>query len=336
MSDNQLSAKVSVVVPVYKAEKYLPVCVDSILSQTYKNIQLILIDDGSPDRCGEICDAYAQRDDRVTVIHRQNSGPSEARNCGIQSAVGEYIVFVDADDQLYESSVQDMVHYAEHTGAELVFGGYLDCSPYGNCEIHEFADRVDTKDNLILKVIHGTGGVLWAKMFRHEIIMSHSIRLNPNIHFSEDVLFVLEYIQYIQKWGSVLGTVYLYNRLNEASLTRKRDQKLITSYAVFADELKRLLVRMKDDPKFAERETNQKIISFIDTVLRRAKKPRETFQSICGNSTLFSVIESREGILPISIQLAMKEQWVILAILRKKDELHDTMSMIWHWLVKKT
>ena len=86
---------ISVIVPVYKVEKYLDRCVQSIVNQTYKNLEVILVDDGSPDRCGEMCDAWAKRDNRIRVIHKQNGGLSDARNCGIESAMGAYISFVD-------------------------------------------------------------------------------------------------------------------------------------------------------------------------------------------------------------------------------------------------
>lgn len=89
---------VSIIVPVYKVEEYLPRCVDSLLKQTYKNIEIILVDDGSPDGCGKLCDDYAARDSRVKVIHKKNGGLSDARNVAIPKACGEYIVFVDSDD----------------------------------------------------------------------------------------------------------------------------------------------------------------------------------------------------------------------------------------------
>ena len=90
--------KVSVVIPVYKVEKYLPKCIDSLLNQTLRDIEIILVDDGSPDKCGKICDLYAQADDRIKVIHKENGGLSDARNVGMKYATGEYLGFVDSDD----------------------------------------------------------------------------------------------------------------------------------------------------------------------------------------------------------------------------------------------
>ena len=89
---------ISVIVPVYKVEKYLHRCVDSILNQTYRNLEIILVDDGSPDNCGAICDEYAAKDNRIRVIHQENTGVSAARNAGLEACTGEYVAFVDSDD----------------------------------------------------------------------------------------------------------------------------------------------------------------------------------------------------------------------------------------------
>ena len=90
--------KVSIIIPVYKVEKYIDKCIQSIMNQTYRNIEIILVDDGSPDSCGEICDYYAKKDNRVKVVHKMNGGLSDARNYGIEVATGKYILFVDSDD----------------------------------------------------------------------------------------------------------------------------------------------------------------------------------------------------------------------------------------------
>ena len=93
-----MNPKISIIVPVYKVEKYLHKCIDSILAQTFKDFELILVDDGSPDNCGKICDEYAKRDNRIVVVHKENGGQASARNRGINIARGDYIGFVDSDD----------------------------------------------------------------------------------------------------------------------------------------------------------------------------------------------------------------------------------------------
>lgn len=126
---------VSVIIPVYRVEEYLDACMESVLRQTYENLQIILVDDGSPDRCGQMCDDYAARDSRITVIHQQNGGLSAARNAGKAAATGDYITFLDSDDLLAPTAVQTMVELALSQQAQIVKIGIVrkhslkDCVP---------------------------------------------------------------------------------------------------------------------------------------------------------------------------------------------------------------
>lgn len=115
---------VSVIVPCYKVEKYIHKCVDSIISQTYKNLEIWLIDDGSPDNCGKICDDYAKKDQRIIVIHKPNGGLSDARNVAIEKATGEYITFVDSDDWLSNDAIEVMVSTMYASEAEIVVSNF--------------------------------------------------------------------------------------------------------------------------------------------------------------------------------------------------------------------
>lgn len=117
MNDQQM---LSIIVPVYKVEKYLRQCLDSIVNQTYENLEIILIDDGSPDNCGKICDEYAQRDNRIKVIHKENGGLSSARNIGTQIAKGEYITYVDSDDWLDKNMYSELISALEKYNLDMV------------------------------------------------------------------------------------------------------------------------------------------------------------------------------------------------------------------------
>lgn len=119
---------ISVIVPVYKVERYLPRCVDSILAQTHKTLEIILVDDGSPDRCSAICDEYAAKDSRITVIHKKNGGLSSARNAGLDAASGEYIAFVDSDDWIEPEMYGHMLGLMKRYDAKLVCAGRYDIS----------------------------------------------------------------------------------------------------------------------------------------------------------------------------------------------------------------
>ena len=116
--------KLSIIVPIYKVEKFLPKCIDSILEQTYSEFELILVDDGSPDYCPQICDEYAQKDNRIIVIHQKNSGVSVARNIGLKKASGKYIGFVDPDDFVAPEMFEKMVQVMDDSNVELVVCGY--------------------------------------------------------------------------------------------------------------------------------------------------------------------------------------------------------------------
>lgn len=115
---------VSIIIPVYKVEKYLSKCIESIFKQTYFDLELILVDDGSPDKCPEICDTYASKDERVVVIHQKNAGVSAARNAGLEKAKGEYIGFVDPDDWIAPEMYKKMISELESSESDLAICGY--------------------------------------------------------------------------------------------------------------------------------------------------------------------------------------------------------------------
>ena len=125
---------ISVIVPVYKVEKYIHRCIDSILAQTFTDFELILVDDGSPDCCGSICDEYAKKDSRVTVIHKKNGGLSDARNAGLDFAMGDYILFVDSDDYI-DADLLEQTYSAASSEAPELCTISLTCSlaPSGTC-----------------------------------------------------------------------------------------------------------------------------------------------------------------------------------------------------------
>lgn len=125
---------ISVIVPVYKVEKYLHRCVDSIINQTYKNLEIILVDDGSPDNCPKICDEYAQKDQRIKVIHKKNAGISEARNAGLEIAQGEFVAFVDSDDYIDSTMYEKMLLLAQKEKNDLVLCGFKKVSEDGKIE----------------------------------------------------------------------------------------------------------------------------------------------------------------------------------------------------------
>ena len=115
---------ISVVVPIYNVENYIKKCVDSILSQTYKNLEIILVDDGSPDNCPQICDEYAQKDNRIKVIHKENGGLSDARNAGIDISKGKFITFIDSDDYIEKDYVEVLYNSIKENASDMAIGSH--------------------------------------------------------------------------------------------------------------------------------------------------------------------------------------------------------------------
>ena len=214
---------VSIIVPVYKVEKYLHRCVDSIINQTYKNIEVILIDDSSPDRCPEICDEYAKKDERVKVIHKQNGGVSSARNAGLDAARGEFICFVDSDDWISESMIDELLIQMKHTTSQLVMGGCNFVTKKGT--ISKSYDReVFTEREIsgnILKIYDYSYGSVWAKLFLKEIIDKESIRFKISVPLGEDTQFLFEYIKHCSTVLYSDAILYYYDRTISGSAVSK-------------------------------------------------------------------------------------------------------------------
>lgn len=194
-----ITPKISVIVPVYKAEKYLHRCVDSILAQTFQDFEVILIDDGSPDKSGEICDEYAKKDSRVRVFHKENGGVSSARNLGLDNAKGEWVYFIDADDILYTDSLQTLFSKTTYE-IDCIIGGYVTISDNREKRndkaiiIDEVWDYKAALMDFYKSKYWGFNGYLWNRLFRLSIIRKAGLKFNEKIYFKEDGLFVVQFI----------------------------------------------------------------------------------------------------------------------------------------------
>lgn len=166
--------QISVIVPIYKVEKYLPKCVNSILHQTYPNLEIILVDDGSPDGCGQLCDDYARQDSRVRVIHKTNGGLSDARNAGIDMAQGDYLAFADSDDWLEPDAYEIMLAAAQRHRAALVCAGrYDEDEETGVCTIGLCPEKEEllSGEELVRRIFHWNhlDSAAWDKLYAREL-----------------------------------------------------------------------------------------------------------------------------------------------------------------------
>lgn len=204
---------ISVIVPVYKAEKYLHRCVDSILAQSCSDFELLLIDDGSPDNSGAICDEYAAKDSRVRVFHKENGGVSSARNLGLDNARGEWITFCDSDDYVtsdwlsaYDDAIVNNVDLTIQ-GYYIIDGGITKKKELPLCQ----GCSIDDKRGLIVSLMcQGVYGYLWVKLFRRQIIEDNHIRFDTNSTFREDEQFFSKYLEYVNSFRCIDKENYYY------------------------------------------------------------------------------------------------------------------------------
>lgn len=208
---------VSIIVPIYRAEKYLNKCVQSIVDQTYKNLEIILVDDGSPDNCPAICDAWAKKDSRIRVIHQRNGGFSAARNAGLDVATGTYIQFVDSDDWIEPNMVEALVIYAQQTHADIVRCGYYEEDGLQHLAFCSTAQTHCPDQNTLIVDLMNDGlmsGALWNKLYRHSALGETRFRNG----YSEDILF--NYLLLAQEPKVVyVSEAYYHYRVNNGSVT---------------------------------------------------------------------------------------------------------------------
>ena len=206
---------VSIIVPVYNAEKTLERCVDSILNQTYQDFELFLVDDGSSDGSGVLCDAYARQDSRVRAFHQENAGVSAARNLALDRAAGEYLQFLDSDDWITPDATSSLVRAAREHQCDLVIADF-----YRVCG-ERVSHKGDIDDPVVLTQEEYAAhmmenpadfyyGVLWNKLYRRDIVEAHHLRMDPEISWCEDFMFNLEYIRYARRFYALQVPIYYY------------------------------------------------------------------------------------------------------------------------------
>ncbi len=221
---------VSVVIPVYNVEKYLDRCVESIINQTYSNLEIILVDDGSADNSSDMCEQWAKKDSRVKVIHKENAGAGLARNTGIENATGKYIFFVDSDDYMDVTTVEKCISKALNSGADIVMFGRCDVFKDGTKKIKPVNSKeLDFEKEAVLNDIlpglftydRGFGISVWGKMFNLDVIKSNKIQFESERKIiSEDAYFLLALFNRISKITVLPENLYFYYK-NENSFSRK-------------------------------------------------------------------------------------------------------------------
>ena len=220
---------VSIIVPVYNVEQYLPRCLDSILSQTYNHLEILLVDDGSSDNSGRICDAYAQKDPRIQVIHKENEGPGPARNAALDVCTGAYIMFVDSDDYISLDAVQVLYERMVADGSDMAVGKHVDAYEDGRLNEHFCSwmkDAVVSKEKVLETIGSGQRITVFTcvKMFRHHLF--EQLRY-PSLKCGEDLWIIPRIIDKCNKISIINHLIYYYVQHPTSILHQPTDQRIL-------------------------------------------------------------------------------------------------------------
>lgn len=251
---------ISVIVPIYMIDRYLGICVESIINQTYKNLEIILVDDGSKDRCPEICDLYKKKDERIKVVHKPNGGLVSARKTGLQQSNGEYISYVDGDDWIGSGFIESLYTAAQTTGADMVCAGFTrdlftKSASFSNTipsGIY-YGDKLKALwKNMISHGSYYRPGIstyVWNKLFKRDVLLESQIRVDNRITLGEDGAVTYPALLKCGIVTVVDNVAYHY---------RQREDSMLKKSASFADEAQRILY-LFDYLKFWAEKTEKEL-----------------------------------------------------------------------------
>ena len=213
---------VSIIVHIYNIEGYISECIDSILAKTYPDFELILVDDGSPDNCGRICDEYAEKDVRIKVIHKENGGLTSARNAGLSVAKGDWIMHVDRDDWIEPDMIESLIEVAKAAEADLVFGDFIKYGANaGNKQLPSWSsDKIDS----LSRYIAYSMTTIWGSIAKRSLYTEHCLKSLDGVSYCEDFHLIVRLCHYAKKIANVHRPFYHY-RYRPTSIMSNMNRK---------------------------------------------------------------------------------------------------------------
>jgi len=302
---------ITVIVPIYNVEKYLSKCIDSILNQTYTNLEIILVDDGSQDNCGKICDEYAKKDNRIKVIHKENGGVSQARNVGLDNANGEFIAFIDSDDYIEKEMLYILKNNIKNVDLSVCGSQKV----IDNNIIEQFKIEKDVtthKNKFMQSMFYGKKhkykyqGLLVDKLYKNEIIKNYNLRFDEEIKYNEDRLFVFEYTNNCDN-GVCISNYMGYNyfqRENSAMHQKEYKKEMYTEFVAF--EKMSEIAREKQEFKIDDGIRAEYIIHALDIYMQYYDNSKNEIKKYRDNALKYIM----RTLLSINISFTVK--WIII------------------------
>lgn len=299
-----MEAKISIIVPIYKVEAYLDKCVESIVNQTYKNLEIILVDDGSPDNCPKMCDKWAEKDSRIKVIHKPNGGLSDARNAGMKIACGEYVAFIDSDDYIDTKFIGELYNVMKQEDCDIV-----------ECEVVKFnenetpvilsdnlkAETVDTEKSLSMLIAeNGFRQHVWNKLYKAELALSVPFekgKLNEDEFWTYQIFGKAKKVTkinlpmyfYLQRGSSIMGTSYNIRRLDALEAKVLRQDYIVQRFPSLAQQTKidlfgSCIFSCQSVMKFMSGEDKKKALRIVKGYVKKYKLNMRELKQIKGKN----------------------------------------------------
>lgn len=270
--------KISVILPIYNVEKYLKQALDSVINQTYTNIEIILVDDGSPDYSGKICDEYAEKDNRIKVIHKKNGGVSSARNMGIDAATGQWLCFIDPDDWVEFNMLEEALYKAQETNSDLCIWDFefVDDTRNiyfkairSNCSLYENSSELEK-----MIAFNCSTGSIWNFIVKSNLI-KNKIYFDESLSFREDEIFKLELYQNIKKFCYLPKLYYHYRMTSESACHKLGISCVLKNLNIYKQECK--IIASGIFPKGSQIVANSKLLEGFSSVVDVLIKSKMSF-----------------------------------------------------------
>lgn len=289
-----MKEKVSIIIPVYNSERTLERCLDSVINQTYKNIEILIVNDGSKDKSLEIMKEYQKKDNRIMVINQENKGVSGARNAGLDKATGEYVTFIDSDDYIKANLIKDTIEMFNRYNCDVVRNNYELAYKDGNTkyrkelyEENEILSINEKKEKLIKNILLGkVQSYSWLLTIKKEILDKNSLKFDEDIFFMEDIVFLIRLIFFIKNIYFVSEPKYYYYQSNENSLTKdsKKYIKNINNILIMKKRLEKILKNNIYGPESYVKIINtiylNGIIGYLKIAVRNSKNYKEILDQL--------------------------------------------------------